>query len=85
MGNILLSLAGMALAVVMVKYRESFAEIFGEAEWMRNIGGVYNVILVTAGLIFFFSLAKLTGTTDLFLAPLMWLFNPGEAAIEPTF
>ncbi|MBI2524239.1 hypothetical protein HYW11_03450, partial [Candidatus Peregrinibacteria bacterium] len=48
-----------------------------EAEWMKKVGGVYNVITITAIFIFFWSLATLTGTTNIFLKPLTFLL-PGS-------
>ena len=72
-----LGIFGIVVSFLLVKYRERVGEIIGEAEWMRKIGGVYNVIVITAIIIFFWSLAALTGTTSIFLKPLTFLI-PGS-------
>ena len=72
-----LSFIGIVASFLLVKYRERMGEITGEAEWMRKFGGVYNVIVITAIFIFFWSLAALTGTTNIFLKPITWIL-PGS-------
>ena len=67
----ILPIIGMVFSFLLMKYRERIGDVIGEAEWMRKIGGVYYVIVYAALLIFFWSLAELTGTTDIFLKPLM--------------
>ena len=52
-------------------------DTIGEADWMRKVGGVYNVIVIAAIFLFFWSLAVLTGTTNIFLKPLTFLI-PGS-------
>lgn len=82
MGNFLTGLVGIALAVAMIKYRERFGDMIGEAAWMSKVGGVYNLILIVALFIFFFSIAKITGTSDIFLSPLTWLIPGGGGGTE---
>jgi hypothetical protein len=83
MGNFLVSLGGVLLGFVLIKYRERVAEIIGEAQWMHKVGGVYNLILICSILIIFFSLAKMTGTTDIFLSPLLFIIPGGRSVPEP--
>lgn len=66
----------------MMKYRERIGELVGEAEWMRKVGGVYNLIIIVALLIFFWSIAELTGTTDVLFRPLLF-FIPGANRASP--
>lgn len=72
-----LSIMGIIASFFLVKYRERMGGIIGEAEWMRKVGGVYNVIVTAAIFIFFWSIAALTGTTDFFLKPITFLI-PGS-------
>ena len=60
----------------MFKYRERIGDAVGEADWMRKIGGVYAVVMIVALVIFFWSIAELTGTTSVLFAPVRLLF-PG--------
>lgn len=70
------SLLGIVASFFMFKYRERIGDAIGEADWMRKIGGVYAVVMIFALIIFFWSVASLTGTTDILFAPLLLLF-PG--------
>lgn len=72
-----LPIIGIVTSFLLVKYRERMGDIVGEAEWMQKVGGVYNVIVITAIFLFFWSLAALTGTTSIFLKPLTFLI-PGS-------
>jgi hypothetical protein len=76
---IFLSIVGILLSVILIIYREKFGEAIGEAEWMRYVGGVYYFIVLVAFFLFFFSIASLTGTTNIFLAPFLWLLPIGRA------
>lgn len=71
-----LSLLGIVGSLLMLKYREKIGETFGEAQWMRYVGGVYNAVILIAIFLFFWSIATLTNTTDLLFRPLLFLF-PG--------
>ena len=71
-----LGILGIALSVYMLKYREKFGDIIGEGEWMRKIGGVYGLVIIIAIIIFFGSIAYMTGTGYIFLKPVLMLF-PG--------
>lgn len=71
--SIFLGFLGMATGMLMIKYRERIGETIGDAEWMRYVGGVYMFVMLVGIFVFFFSLAKMTGTTDFLLAPLRFL------------
>lgn len=68
-----LSIIGIVASFFLVKYRERVGEITGEAEWMKKVGGVYNVIVIVAIVIFFWSLASITGTTNIFFKPISYI------------
>ena len=65
--NILLGIIGMVAGIAIIKFREPIGDLFGEATWTRYVGGPYNMAIIVGILLFFFSLAKMTGTTDFFL------------------
>ena len=81
--DIILSLIGIASSILLIKYRERMGDMIGDAYWMRHVGGVYNLIIIFAVFIFFWSIAELTGTTDIILEPLKWLV-PGQGSLEET-
>jgi len=72
----ILTLAGIFGSFAMMYWREPVGNMLGEADWMRKVGGVYNLIVIIALLIFFWSIAELTGTTDILFRPLLYLI-PG--------
>jgi len=74
----LLGFAGIICSIVMIIYRERVADMIGEGDWMGYVGGVYNFVVLLAVLLFFFSVASLTGSLDLFLAPIRWLLPSPE-------
>jgi len=78
--TILFGLIGIAGSFFLIKYREYIGEIIGDADWMRYVGGPYNLVIVVAILIFFWSIAAITGTQDVFLSPLLWLLPGGNKA-----
>ena len=73
-----LSICGIILAFFMLKYRERLGDMIGDAEWMSKLGGVYNFIIILSLIIFFWSLAELTGTTYIFFAPIKMFFPGAE-------
>ncbi len=84
--HIVLSLIGMVGSFFLIRYREAIGDIMGQAEWMNKVGGVYNVIVIVAIFIFFWSLATLTGTTGILFAPLTFLIpgaHDGGAGVTP--
>lgn len=68
-----IQLCGIAVGALMIKYREKIGEQLGDQMWMRYVGGVYNFVVLLGILIFFWSIAALTGTLDIFFAPVLWL------------
>ena len=78
----LLPLLGMVVSVFMLKYRERIGDFMGEADWMKYTGGVYNFVILLALFLFFWSLATITGTTEILFRPFLYLIpgaaNPGQ-------
>lgn len=68
-----LAIFGIFLSYQIMRHRESIGDSIGEMEWMRKIGGIYNIMVFIAVFIFFWSLATLTGTERLFLYPFLKL------------
>lgn len=79
----LFPILGIVFAFVLIKYREQIGDTFGEQEWLRNVGGVHMALVYVAIFIIFWSIAALTGTTDILFRPLLWLF-PGAHRGTPT-
>jgi hypothetical protein len=73
MQKYILCTIGIVGSFFLIKYRESIGDTLGEAERMRKVGGIYQVIVYIAIIIFFWSLAELTNTTSIFFAPLYLL------------
>ncbi len=74
--TIFVGLLGIIASVVLVIKREAVGDLFGEAEWMQKVGGVYNVVIACAIFIFFWSLAYMTGTMDVLFSPIANFFRP---------
>jgi hypothetical protein len=74
----ILIFTGMFGSFFMIYYRQKVGDMFGEADWMRKVGGIYNVIVFIAIFVFFWSIAELTGTTSLLFRPFLMLF-PGSS------
>lgn len=70
-----LKLCAMGASILMIKYRERMGDLIGDAEWMRYVGGVYNLVVIVAVFIFFWAIASLTGTTHIFFSPLFWFLG----------
>ena len=79
--RIFLSILGMIASFVMLYFRERIGDAFGEADWMRKVGGVYNVVIILAIIIFFWSLAELTHTTDFLFSPIKSIL-PGSSNLQ---
>ncbi len=80
--RIFLSICGIIASFLLLKYRERVGENLGEAEWMAKVGGIYGVVIIIAILLFFWSVAELTNTTDFLFAPVLLLFP--HATPQPT-
>ena len=87
MGKIVFAMAAIGVSFALIVYREQVGDMFGEAEWMKKVGGVYNVIIICAILLFFWGVAALTGTERNFFEPLLMLipgYNPTPPP-DPTY
>lgn len=74
MTEYLFPIGGIVFAFILIKYREQIGDVFGDPEWMRTIGGVHYVIVYIALFIIIWSIAALTGTTEVLFRPFLWLF-----------
>lgn len=81
--HIVFGLAGMIGAFFLMYYRERVGNIIGEAEWMKKVGGVYNFIVLAGLIMFFWSLAYMTGTLDYLFLPIRSVI-PGLQPATPT-
>ena len=68
-------LLGILFAYVLVRYREPIGGMIGDPEWAGKIGGIYNLLILVGVFIFFWSLATMTGTTDVLFSPILHLFG----------
>ena len=73
--SIFLGLLGIGFGFLLIKYRERIGDFLGDAYWMRYVGGVYNLVIIIGVLIFFWSVALMTGTQQIFFAPLYWILG----------
>lgn len=73
--SIFLGFLGIGFGFFLIKYRERIGDFLGDAYWMRYVGGVYNLIIIVGVLIFFWSVALMTGTQTIFFAPLYWILG----------
>lgn len=80
--QIFLGIIGIVLAILMVKYREVVGDMLGEPEWSVKIGGIYNLVIIIAALIFFWSIAAITGTQEIFFGPLLFFLPHSSRGIE---
>lgn len=71
-----LGIIGIVGSFFLIRYREMVGDMIGDADWMKYVGGNYNLVVIIAVIIFFWSLAEMTGTTYLLFAPLRFLI-PG--------
>ncbi|MSR67379.1 hypothetical protein EXS65_00930 [Candidatus Peribacteria bacterium] len=65
----------MSLAFLFIRYREAIGNMIGEPDWAIKIGGIYNVMILLGILMFFWSIASITGTTDVLFYPIV-MFLP---------
>ena len=71
-------------AFLLIKYREKVVGFTGKFAWAEKYlgtGGTYNLMVIISIILFFWGVAKMTGTTDVFLSPLRGIFSPGGAAV----
>jgi len=67
------------LGIVVIKFREKIADLIGNAEWMRYVGGVYNFVIIIGIFLFLFGIARLTGTVDILMAPIYSVLPKGSS------
>ena len=75
----LLAIAG---SFFLIKYRTRVVGVTGKFAWCEKFlgdGGTYRFVLIFAILLFFWGVAKLTGTEDVFMSPLTNFFNLGRS------
>lgn len=77
-----LSFIGIIGSLAMMKYREQVGSLFGQPAWADKVGGIYNVVVIMALVLFFWSVAALTNTEEFLFRPLLWIL-PG-AGNQPT-
>jgi hypothetical protein len=80
--SIVLGIIGIAISLVLLKYRERVGDLIGEADWMNKVGGVYNLVIIVSVLLFFWSVAVMTGTTGILLRPLIMLLPGTRGAMQ---
>jgi len=78
-----LGFVGLICSILIIKYRESVADSIGTGAWMDYFGGVYNVIIITSVILFFLSVAAITGTLEFFLSPIRLLL-PNPSTVDNT-
>lgn len=78
--RIILGIIGIIFASVLVKFREQVGEMLGEPEWAEKIGGIYNLVVLIAVAMYFWSISYMTNTQDIFFAPLMYILPFGKDA-----
>lgn len=67
-------------AFLLIKYRQKVVGLTGKFAWAEKYlgtGGTYNLMVIIAIILFFWGVAKMTGTTDVLLGPLRGLL-PGR-------
>lgn len=69
--QIILGIIGIVASVLIVVYREGIGDSLGEPEWAAKAGGIYNVVIILAVIIFFWSLAYMTGTLGFLFSPIL--------------
>ena len=67
-------------AFLLIKYRERIVNLTGKFAWAEKYlgyGGTYHFMVILAIILFFWGVASMTGTTDVFLGPLKGIFGGG--------
>ena len=75
-------LLAIGVAYIFLKYRAQIVEITGKFEWAEKYfgqGGTYRFVVALGIFFFIWGLGSITGTTDIFLAPLRGIFFAGQA------
>ncbi|MBI2636296.1 hypothetical protein HYW84_03145 [Candidatus Peregrinibacteria bacterium] len=85
MRDYLLIIIGLVGPFFMIKYRAQIGDAVGEAAWMKKVGGVHNVIIIAALLIFFWTIAEMTGTTSILFSPIKSILPGLREEAAPAF
>lgn len=80
--RITIGIIGMICSYIMIRHRQALGDMMGEADWMRKIGGVYMVMVFLGVLVFFWSVAYMVNTLDIFFYPLLYLI-PLPQSVAP--
>ena len=85
--TVFLGIIGIIASFFIIKQREYLGDFFGDPEWAYRIGGIYNVMIIVAVLIFFWGLAAVTGTMDVLFSPIYSFFSFGKSnqGVDPNF
>jgi len=70
----------MVGSLLIIKYRVKIVATTGKFGWCEKYlgdGGTYRFMVIFAIILFFWGVAKLTGTDDVFMSPITNFFNPG--------
>ncbi len=70
MGQTFLGLLGLALAIVMIRFRRIVGDMCGNAQWMLKVGGIHNIVIIAAIILVMFSLLMIFHLEDAFFMPL---------------
>ncbi len=73
-----LAIVGIVISFFMVKEREQLGNMLGDPDWAASIGGIYTLITIAALFIFFWSLATITGTSDILFYYVFQFFSLGR-------
>ena len=76
----LLGIIGIIGSFFLIKYRQQVGDTIGDPDWASRVGGIYNVLILVAIFIFFWSIAEITGTTGVLFGPVINLFNFGKSS-----
>jgi len=78
--NIFGGIIGIIFGYALIRYREQIGGMLGDPAWASKVGGIYNVLIMAGILVFIWSLAAMTNTTDFLFAPIFNLFpHPTKA------
>ena len=75
--HIFFGIVGILFGYAIIRYREAIGNALGDPDWAAKVGGIYNLLIIVGILIFFWSLAYMTGTLGILFAPLMMIFPHG--------
>ncbi len=71
-----MGILGIVFSFFLITKREMVGDMLGDPEWASKVGGIYNVVVILGVLIFFWSLATMTGTTGVLFSPLINFLRP---------